>query len=47
MKTSNAIWLFLQKIERKKYYSLPSPSQSLILLESGAEDNKEQANLIR
>ena len=46
MKAIKAIWLFLQKIV-KKYYPLPSPSQSPILPESGVLDNKEQTNLIR
>ena len=46
MKTSNAVWLFLQKIV-KKYYPLPSPSQFCILLEPWVVDNKEQTNLIR
>ena len=47
MKTSNATWLFLQKIAKNTSYSLPLPSKSPIVSQFGVVDNKEQTNIIR
>ena len=48
MKPSNAMWFFLQKIQKKKKYCHPPlPCQSPIVLESGVVENEKQTNIIR
>ena len=47
VKTSNALWLFLQKIPKRYKLHPPNALPNPILLESGVVDNKEQTNIIR